>query len=117
MTDKNPGEVLLVAVSNVSIDGEDHAPGAVFEASEENARALIAADAATPAEDAGDGNLEDVKGIGPKTAGKLKAVGLEHLEALAELDDDDVARLAKVLDEGADTVAAWRDQARTLRQV
>ena len=117
MTEPTTGEARLVAVTNVRIDEASHAPGAVFEAPEELARELIGMGAARPLEDGDGGNLEDVKGIGPKTARALVQLGLQDLDELASLDKDAVARVAKAIDKEAETVAAWRDQARELRRV
>ena len=119
MTEKPAAQDRLVAVTNVAFDGVVHPPGAVFDAPEDIARELIEAGAARAYEDEDEvvGNLEDVKGIGPKTAGKLKAIGLEDLEMLGSLEDDDVARLAKALDESTDSITDWRNQAREMRQV
>ena len=116
MTDNTPGEARLVAVTNVRVDEASHAPGAIFDAPDELARELIEMGAARPLEDGDGGNLEDVKGIGPKTARALVRLGLQNLDELASLDEDAVARIAKAIDKEADTVAAWRDQARELRQ-
>ena len=116
MTGKPAGQDRLVAVTNVAFDGAVHPPGAVFEAPEEIARELIEAGAARPFDDSDDGaTLEDVKGIGPKTAGKLKAAGLEDLLDLADLDDTDLFGLAKMLDESTDSITDWRNQARKMR--
>ena len=116
MTEKPTAQDLLVAVTNVALDGVVHPPGAVFEAPENLAGEILEAGAARPHDDSdAGGNLEDVKGIGPKTAGKLEAAGLEDLEDLAALGDNDVARLAKALDESADSITDWRNQAREMR--
>ena len=115
MTEQTPGEARLVAVTNVSLGGARHAPGAVFEAPQEIADELIALGAARAFEDDAGGDLESVKGIGPKTAKQLKDVGVADLADLAALDGDDLVRVAEAIDEKADTVAAWRDQARDLR--
>lgn len=116
MTDTHPEDGRLVAVTNVSVDGTTHVPGDVFEVDAEDAAELIAMGAARAYEDGDeDGDLELVKGIGPKTAAQLKALGLESVEELAGVDDDALPRLATALDKDADTVTDWRDQARKLR--
>jgi len=117
MTDKTPESVRLVAVTNVTVDGSHHAPGAAFEAPAAFADDLIAAGAAQPAEDedADGGDLKDVKGIGPRTEAQLQDAAVADLADLAALDGDDLVRVAEALDEKPDTVAGWRDQARELR--
>lgn len=61
--------------------------------------------------------LTVVKGIGPKTAERLRAAGVDSLAALAALTDEELARTAAGLDIIGDETAAltqWRDDARTL---
>lgn len=61
--------------------------------------------------------LTVVKGIGPKTAERLRAAGVDSLAALAALADEELARTAAALDVIGDERAAltrWRDDARTL---
>lgn len=117
MLEQTPGELRLVAVTNVAVDGAQHASGAVFTASRAIADELVelsAARAWDEDEDAGGGDIETVKGIGPKTAKALRALGVTGLDDLASLPDEALPKLAEVVDKDADTVAGWRAQAREL---
>ena len=115
MAETSTEDVRLVAVTNVAFDGASHAPDAVFQAPADIARELIAAGGARLHEAAAGGDLEDVNGIGPRTAQALAGAGVADLEALASLDDDALAAAAEAVNKDADAVAAWRREARELR--
>lgn len=117
MTETPAGEARLIAVTNVALDEARHAPGKSFTAPPAIAAELIelgAARAWDEDEDADGGDLEDVKGIGPKTAKALRALGMTGLADLASVPDEALPRLADVVDKDADTVAGWRTQAQEL---
>ena len=61
--------------------------------------------------------LIDISGIGPKTAARLRVLGVESVAALAALDDDALAHAAAGIDVVGDETAQlrrWRDDARAL---
>ena len=111
MTDKEP-MVGLVAVTNVSLDGSTHKPGTPFEAPQTVAGELLDLGAAMM--DDGGGDPQGIKGIGPKTAAALDKAGISGVADLARLSDDEAAKIAEAIDESAETVAGWRDQARAM---
>ena len=61
--------------------------------------------------------LTALRGIGPKTAARLRVLGVASVEALAALDDEGIDRAAAGIDVIGDELAQlriWRDDARAL---
>jgi len=73
---------------------------------------------ATPtAEEAGPGELSQIKALSAAFVAKLQAQGITSLKALAELSDEALTPLATAIGlKSAAAVAKWREQARQLRE-
>ena len=73
--------------------------------------------AARSGEQASPGQLQRVRGIGPRYAAQLAAIGVTRLAQLAAWSDDDVARVAALLHIAPSRIAreGWIDQARALQ--
>src|SRR5690606_33645192 len=56
-------------------------------------------------------DLTVIKGIGPVAAGQLNAQGITTLAQIAELSDDDVARIDAAMPFSSDQIKDWREQA------
>ncbi len=61
-------------------------------------------------------NLKEIVGIGPVVEARLHALGIASFRQLAELDDDGVDRLVRILDGFGDRIVPddWVGQARSL---
>ena len=113
--------IRITAVTNVTLGVRIHPPGATLEADAAVAEELIACGAArlAPAADPDAHDdaplpLESVSGIGPVTAGEIRAAGVADLAALAALTDDQVAALTLDTTTQTKILADWRAQAAAL---
>lgn len=77
----------------------------------------VAAEASAPLFSAPEGKGDDltkIKGIGPVAKKQLNEQGIKTFAQLAELTEDDIARIDEAMPFSSDQIADWRDQAKSM---